>query len=186
MAGARLRVTGGSARGVPLTAPRGVRLRPTSGLVREAVFNILGEAVSDAKVLDLYAGTGALGIEALSRGASQATFIEAEGGACQAILQSLARMGFSSRATVLRGKLPGALRNAGGPFDLVVMDPPYHEETALETLNEIADVLQQGGVVVYEHGSKYNPPERPKGLVRTDRRVYGDSGLALYRRQEGE
>ncbi|MCZ2111919.1 MAG: 16S rRNA (guanine(966)-N(2))-methyltransferase RsmD [Dehalococcoidia bacterium] len=186
MAAAKLRIAGGTARGIPLAEPRGVRLRPTSGLVREAVFNILGDTVANASVLDLYAGTGALGIEALSRGAARATFIEAEAAGCQAILQSLARTGFAAQGTVVRGRLPAALRSVEGPFDLVFMDPPYNDETAIDTLLAISGFLVADGTVVYEHGSRYNPPERPKGLVCSERRVYGDSATALYVRQEGE
>ena len=186
MAAARLRIAGGTARGIPLAEPRGVRLRPTSGLVREAVFNILGDVVTDAVVLDIYAGTGALGIEALSRGAARATFVEAEAAGCQAILQSLARTGFAARGTVVRGRLPAALRTLEGPFDIVFMDPPYNEETAIETLLALSALLAPGGIVVYEHGGRYNPPERPKGLVCSERRVYGDSAIALYAKQEGE
>ncbi|MGH2634192.1 MAG: RsmD family RNA methyltransferase, partial [Tepidiformaceae bacterium] len=78
MAASKLRISGGSARGIPVTEPKGLRLRPTSGLVREALFNILGDLIEDATVLDLYAGTGAVGIEALSRGAAAATFIDGE------------------------------------------------------------------------------------------------------------
>ncbi|KAA0226890.1 16S rRNA (guanine(966)-N(2))-methyltransferase RsmD, partial [bacterium] len=88
MAAGRLRISGGTAKGLPLAEPRGHRLRPTSGLVREAIFNILGDRVSGSAVLDLFAGTGALGIEALSRGAASAVFVESEPAACQAILQS--------------------------------------------------------------------------------------------------
>jgi 16S rRNA (guanine(966)-N(2))-methyltransferase RsmD len=186
MASAKLRIAGGSARGVPLTEPRGYRLRPTSGLVREAIFNILGDTVTDAAVLDLYAGTGALGIEALSRGAQRAVFIDAEAGACQAMLQSLARTGFGPQAQVLRGRLPAALNTLDGAFDIILMDPPYGDDSADETLLACAAHLAPGGTVVYEHGSKYNPPERPSGLSLTDRRVYGDSALALYVAQEGE
>lgn len=186
MPAARLRIAGGTARGVPLTEPRGYRLRPTSGLVREAIFNILGDTVEDAVVLDLYAGTGALGIEALSRGAARAVFIDAEAGACQAILQSLSRAGFGAHAQVLRGRLPSALNTLEGSFDIILMDPPYGEASASETLLAVATCLAADGTVVYEHGSKYNPPERPRGLTLTDRRVYGDSALALYVAQEGE
>lgn len=186
MAANRLRLTGGTARGLPLSEPRGVRLRPTSGLVREALFNILGDTVVDARVLDLYAGTGALGIEALSRGARHATFIEAEANACQAILESLARAGFSDRAKVLRGRLPAALGSVAAPFDLIFLDPPYALETAEETLIAMGALLAEGGTVVYEHGSRYNPPERPGGLRLEERRTYGDSALALYAHQEGE
>lgn len=186
MATSRLRVIGGSARGIPLAEPRGVRLRPTSGMVREAIFNILGDAVAGARVLDLYAGTGALAIEALSRGAESATLVESEPGAIQAILQSLARTGFNERATVLRGRLPGALTMVAGVFDLVFMDPPYRDDTAEATVAGVGAMLAEAGWVVYEHASRYNPPERPGALVMRDRRVYGDSAIAVYAMQERE
>lgn len=163
-----------------------MRLRPTAGMVREAIFNILGEDVEGARVLDLYAGTGALAIEALSRGAESATLVEAAPAAIQAILQSLARTGFVGRATVLRGRLPLALRTVDGAFDIVLMDPPYGDETAEETLHATVGCLADGGQVVYEHGSRYNPPERPGALVLRDRRVYGDSAIAVYVKQERE
>ena len=155
-------------------------------MLREAVFNIIGDQVEGANVLDLYAGTGALGIEALSRGAARALFIEAEPAACQAILQSLSRAGFSERAEVLRGRLPAALSGLLAVFDLILMDPPYALETAEETLGLLARRLAPQGTVVYEHGSRYNPPERPAGLRLTERRVYGDSAIALYAAQEDQ
>ncbi|MCC7362876.1 MAG: 16S rRNA (guanine(966)-N(2))-methyltransferase RsmD [Dehalococcoidia bacterium] len=186
MANTRLRISGGSARGLPLTEPKGMRLRPTSGLVREAIFNILGDRVEGARVLDLYAGTGALGIEALSRGAAHATLVEGERAACDAILQSLGRAGFTAQATVIRGRLPSALKSVKGPFEIVLMDPPYNEETAIETLNGVGELVAEGGVIVYEHGSRYNPPGRPEGLEMQERRTYGDSAIALYGPREGE
>jgi len=163
-----------------------MRLRPTSGLVREALFNILGDLVQGARVLDLYAGTGAVGIEALSRGAAHVTFVEGEAAACEAILQSLARTGFGPQATVLRGRLPAALKSLEGPFGIIFMDPPYGLETADETLHLAPPLLADSGLLVYEHASRYNPPERPAGLHLQERRVYGDSALALYVRQEGQ
>ena len=186
MAGSKLRVLGGSARGMPLSEPRGARLRPTSGLVREAIFNILGDLVSGARVLDLFAGTGALGIEALSRGAAAAVFVEGDPACCQAILQSTARAGFGDHAKVVRGRLPAALRDLPGSFNLILLDPPYDSEAGAETLAALAALLSESGLVVYEHRSRYNPPERPAGLSLQERRVYGDSALALYVRQEGE
>ena len=185
MAAKGVRISGGTARGVPLTEPRGVRLRPTSGLVREAIFNILGERVNDARVLDLFAGTGALGIEALSRGAAQSTFYEAEAGAVTAILASLARTGFGDRARVVRGRLPGALSGLEQRFDIIFLDPPYGDEAAEPTLMAVDRLLEPDGVVVYEHASRYNPPERPARLRQTERRVYGDTAIALYALQEG-
>ncbi len=155
-------------------------------MVREAIFNILGDRVEGANVLDVYAGTGALGIEALSRGAARGLFIEAEPAACQAILQSLSRAGFGERAEVLRGRLPAALSGIQATFDLILMDPPYALNTAEDTLGLLAARLAPEGTVVYEHGSRYNPPERPAGLRLVERRVYGDSAIALYAAQEDE
>ncbi len=185
MATSKLRVAGGVARGIPLAEPRGHRLRPTSGRVREAIFNILGDLVVDARVLDCYAGTGALGIEALSRGAAEAVFIESHPAACRAILDSLARTGFNDRATVFRGKLPAALNSVVGPFNMVLLDPPYDDTTIDETLLRLAPLLADGGIVVYEHRSRYNPPEYPAGLRLVERRVYGDTAVAMYHAQEG-
>lgn len=153
-------------------------------MVREAIYNILGDEVVGATVLDLYAGTGALGIEALSRGAAHATFIEAEPAACHAILQSLSRAAFGDRAEVLRGRLPAALASLSAQFDVILLDPPYALETVEETLGLLAPHLAPRGTIVYEHGSRYNPPERPAGLRLVERRVYGDSALALYTAQE--
>jgi 16S rRNA (guanine(966)-N(2))-methyltransferase RsmD len=187
MAASRLRLTGGVARGLPLAEPKGHRLRPTSGLVREALFNILGDTVEGARVLDLYAGTGSLGLEALSRGAASATFIDAEGAACQAILQSAGRAGFADAVTVIRGRLPGALRSVEGEFDLVFCDPPYDAtQEASETIVAAAGLVAPGGRIVSEHASRYNPPEVLGRLLLQDRRVYGDTALAWYALQEGE
>jgi len=171
---------------MPLAQPAGFRLRPTSGMVREAIFNIVRERVEAATVADLFAGTGALGIEALSLGAERTTFVEAEARCCTAILSSIARGGFRERATVLRGRLPAALSRLPEHLNLILMDPPYGDESALPTLEGLAEHLAVGGLVVYEHASRYNPPERPRGLVLTERRVYGDSAIALYVLQEGE
>jgi len=155
--------------------------------VREAIFNILAGRVDGARVLDLYAGTGALGIEALSRGATRATFVEGEAACVEAILQSLSRTGFAAQGSVLRGRLPAALaRLEAGAFDVVFLDPPYQDESAEDTLMGVPRLLAGGGIVVYEHRSRYNPPERVAGLRMGDRRVYGDSAVAIYAAMEGE
>jgi 16S rRNA (guanine966-N2)-methyltransferase len=153
--------------------------------VREAIFNLLANRVEGATVFDLYAGSGALGIEALSRGAAQATFVEATPAACQAIVQSLARTGFSAAGSVLRGRLPGAMAGLG-QADLIFLDPPYNDEQAVETVIALPPHLLPGGLVVYEHGSRYNPPDRPGALRMFDRRLYGDSAIALYELEEDQ
>jgi 16S rRNA (guanine966-N2)-methyltransferase len=152
--------------------------------VREALFNIIGNEVVDARVLDLFAGSGALGIEALSRGASEATFIDAERACCEAIAASLGRLRLEGRGRVVRGRLPGAIANIEGEFGLVFSDPPYGIPEGDETLVAVGGVTAAGGLVVYEHSSRYNPPVRTPGMARIDRRDYGDTSLSFYRRQE--
>lgn len=186
MANSKHRITGGQNRGLPLVEPRGLRLRPTSGLVREAIFNIVGPRIEGSRVLDLYAGTGALGIESLSRGAEAAVFVDAEASSCQAILQSLARASYTTAATVIRGRLPASVKDLTGEFDVIFIDPPYQSDFGAETLACIASHLAPDGLVVYEHASRYNPAERPAGLALVERRVYGDSAIALYAHEEGE
>ncbi len=181
----RVRVTGGDLRGFQLAEGGGARLRPTSARVREAIFNILAERTQGAAVLDLFAGTGALGIEALSRGASSAVFVESHRPAARAIVQSLARAGLSEQGSVVRGALPAALQSLEGAFEVVFADPPYDSEEAEATLAAIAPRLAAGGLVVYEHRSRYNPPERPLGLALTQRRVYGDTAVAFFGALEG-
>ena len=185
MAQARVRVTGGALKGFQLAEPGGARLRPTSARVREAIFNVLAARIDGAAVLDLFAGTGALGIEALSRGAGRAVFVESHRPAARAIVQSLARAGLAEQGSVVRGVLPAALDSLDGPFGLVFSDPPYDSEQALPTLAALAPLLSEGGLVVYEHRSRYNPPERPLGLTLSDRRVYGDTAVAFFVALEG-
>lgn len=180
----RIRIYGGDLQGAQLSSPKGGGTRPTTGRVREAIFNILAGLFEDMPVLDLFAGTGSLGIEAVSRGASGAHFIDSSGPACRAINESLRRCGIDDRCTVIRGKLPGAIERVEGRFGAVFVDPPYEGASGLETLERCAPLLTEDAVLVYEHRSSYNPPEHPKGLELTDQRTYGDTGIALYQPQE--
>jgi 16S rRNA (guanine966-N2)-methyltransferase len=186
VAGSRIRITGGILRGVPIIEPRGYRLRPTSARLREAIFNILGATVEGARVLDLYAGTGAFGLEALSRGASHATFIDQSHASIAAIEKSLAAMHLEAAGTTIRGALPAALSRVETAAAIIFIDAPYDDPNAIETVSACAPYLLPGGTVVYEHASRYNPPERPPGLILGQRRVYGDSAISLYVPQEGE
>lgn len=154
--------------------------------MREALFNILGARVEGARVLDLYAGSGALGLEALSRGAAHVTFIDEAAAAVAAIEASIEAMGLGHLTRVVRGRLPTALDRLEGTFDLILVDAPYEDPRAVETLDRSHEKLAPSGTVVYEHASRYNPPERPAGLVPWLRRVYGDSAISLYVPQEGE
>jgi 16S rRNA (guanine966-N2)-methyltransferase len=179
-----MRLTGGLDRGRRLIAPRGSQTRPTAAKVREAIFNILGP-VPEGNVLDLYAGTGALGLEALSRGAPAAFFVEREHAPLVALRRNIKELGFEGRATVVAADVRGGLRRleaAGTRFSWVFLDPPYVKETE-GVLAELSgsDLLNPCSVIVLEHDRRNRPPESVGRLHLTDRRSYGDTELTFYR-----
>jgi len=182
-----MRVIAGTHRGRPLRAPAGLDTRPTSGRVREALFNILGD-VSEQRVLDLYAGSGALGIEALSRGARHAVFVESRRPALTCLRQNLAELGLDERASVLALKVEQSRKAlvALGRFELVLCDPPWADLAAAVRELEgwvAGECLAADGRLVLEH------PEREvvgavAGLTRLDQRAWGDTGISIYSRAE--
>lgn len=178
-----MRVISGTARGRRLVAPEGSTTRPTPDRVREATFNALGSlgAVVDATVLDLFAGSGALGIEALSRGAARGVFVEKDTRTAALIGENLALTGFSGLARVVRADAERLELASLGPFDLVFADPPYALVLGSRALAALASVLAEGGVAVVEHGID-EPPPTPGGLEAFDRREYGSTGVTFYRR----
>jgi 16S rRNA (guanine966-N2)-methyltransferase len=182
------RITGGEFAGrvVRISGQTPDGFRPTAGRVREAVFNILGNRVTGARFLDLYAGSGLAGFEAMSRGADSVTFVEAASRLVAAIQSTADTLGASAQSTVCSGRLPGALADVTGPFDVIYLDPPYALGGVESTLAALAPLLAASATVVYEHSSRYNPPQRPPGLALEQRRVYGDSAIAFYRSSESE
>jgi 16S rRNA (guanine966-N2)-methyltransferase len=184
----RMRITGGVYRSRSLRAPRGDATRPTSDRVREALFAILGSqrTLEGCAVLDLYAGTGALGFEALSRGARAATFVESARAAIAVIHANAGALRLEARARVV----PVTVERCGdalgpeAPFDLVFADPPYAMvesgavTAALERLVG-RGVLAEGGILVLEHGKAAAPPSLA-GLAIGEARRYGDTALAFY------
>jgi 16S rRNA (guanine(966)-N(2))-methyltransferase RsmD len=175
-----VRVIAGTLRGRRLQSPKWSGLRPTSDKLRETLFNILGASVGGARVLDGYAGTGAVGIEALSRGAREVTFVERDRRAADLIEENLARCGVSEGYVIIRAEF--ARRTAPPGFDLIVLDPPYDEEpsAALETAGALAAPT---GLVVLEHARRQAPPERAGLLARRRTVVSGDSALSFYDRR---
>jgi 16S rRNA (guanine966-N2)-methyltransferase len=173
-----VRVVAGSFKGRRLSAPRGMRTRPTADRVREALFSILAD-VSDARVLDLYAGSGALGIEALSRGAGAAVFVERDPRAVAAIERNLAAVGVS--AEVVRDDVARFLARAEGEFDLVFCDPPYDSASGLAgTLAEHLASLTHPNARIVTESDKRNPLELPFPLLTE--RTYGDTRIAIHER----
>ena len=173
-----MRVVAGEFRGRRLAAPRGARTRPTADRVREALFSMLGD-VSGARVLDLYAGSGALGIEALSRGADSAVFVERDPRAVAAIERNLASLGLEQQ--VVRQDAVRFLARAEGMFDLVFCDPPYDAAARLAgPLAEHLPARAAEGARIVTESDKRNPLELPFPLVTE--RIYGDTRIAIHGR----
>jgi 16S rRNA (guanine966-N2)-methyltransferase len=173
-----LRIVAGEFKGRRLVAPRGARTRPTADRVREALFSMLGD-VSGARVLDLYAGSGALGIEALSRGAASATFVEREPAAVAAIERNLEPLG--ADAVVERADALRWLARAQGPFELVFCDPPYDSASRLGgPLAERLPGLTSDDARIVTESDKRNPLELPFPLIRE--RTYGHTRIAIHGR----
>jgi len=184
------RVIAGVARGIRLRAP-GEGTRPLGDRVKQALFGILDPILEGARVLDLFAGSGAAGIEALSRGAAACWFVERDGGATQVIADNLGRSGLSGpSARVVRADVRSWLRQEApglGPFDVILVDPPYADVGLLEAvLEQIGDrgqpLLAPHGILVAKHFWRDAPPERV-GLLASDRvRRFGETALTFYRR----
>lgn len=179
-----MRIVAGIARGRRLRAPKGRMLRPTADRVKEAVFSILEsrDVCAGVAVLDLFAGTGALGIEALSRGAAEATFVEPDHAAAITIRANLSAAGFEGELLAMpAARALTALRVRGRRFGGVFLDPPYDRGWIEPTLTQLAetDLVAPGGWVVVEYGRREEPPARVGALVRRDTRRYGDSRVAL-------
>jgi 16S rRNA (guanine966-N2)-methyltransferase len=183
-----LRVIAGSLKGRRLAPVRG-RIRPTAAKVREAIFNILGESVAGARVLDLFAGTGALGIEALSRGAGQAVLVEDHAAALQVLRRNLEDLGLGERATVWPLPVQAALKklaSRGERFGLAFLDPPYGGGAAAAALESLArkELLLPQAWVVVEHSRREALPEACGRLTRRQLRRYGDTQVAFYVNQD--
>ena len=184
-----MRIVAGSLGGRRLAAPAGRSTRPTSDKVREAVFAILGPPPPAAQVLDLFAGSGAMAIEALSRGAAAATLVESARGALATLRANLTELGVADRATVVATDVLGFLRAApkGPPFTWVFIDPPYASTLGADSLALLGaptstDRLAPDAIIAIEHDRRQVPPDAAGNLVRTDQRRYGDTHVSFYRR----
>ena len=177
-----MRVTGGTGRGRRLRVPAGDRVRPTSDKVKQALFNILGDRVNGAEFLDLFAGAGGIGIEALSRGARRAVFVDDARRSLTVVRQNLVQAGMEGRGQVVAAKAESYIRKAGEQYDFVFLDPPYTTEI-LPLLELIAGsaLLAPDAVVVTEHFKKQPSPTQAGDLMLFREAVYGDTVLAFYR-----
>lgn len=181
-----MRIIGGASRGLHLAdvgaGDAAAHLRPTSDRVREAIFNLLinggyGAPVQGAQVLDLFAGTGALGLEALSRGAAQATFVENGRASLALLTRNIALMRADARCTILRADV--IKHSPKGSFDLVFLDPPYGKQLGEAALPLWRTAMAEGALIVWEERS---PPAIPQGFDLQDQRRYGDTVVTILRK----
>lgn len=180
-----MRVISGTAKGRPLKAVPGIGTRPTTDKVKEAVFSMIGPYFDGGSALDLFAGTGGLGIEALSRGMDRAVFIDMEKKSVDVVRENLKAAGFADRAEVYRNDAERALKalaKRGASFDLVFLDPPYrlkHADGLMAAIDELR-LLNEGATVLVEHDAEYRYPES-FGLFECRRlAVYGETAVAIY------
>ena len=179
-----MRVITGKARGVSLKTPDGMRTRPTADRVKEALFSIINFDIPSAKVLDLFGGTGQLGIEALSRGADRAVFVDAREDACKLIRENLTRTKLQSTAQVVRSDYMDYLNRCREQFSIIFLDPPYAEEYLEKSLKRITeiDILQSGGIIVTERPLGKELPWEFDGFQRSKDYKYGKTLLTIYRK----
>ena len=179
-----MRVIAGKARGTNLKTPEGLQTRPTVDRVKEAMFSILHFDLPGARVLDLFGGTGQLGIEALSRGASEAVFVDESMKACGLIKENLKRCKMEKDGKVIRSDYLQYLIRTTETFDIVLLDPPYAEvflENSLKKISEI-DILKSGGIIVAERPVGKEIPDELPGFTRSKDYKYGTVLLTLYRK----
>ena len=174
-----MRIIAGRLKGRRLTAPRGLAVRPTSDSLRETLFNVLGPTLDGARVLDGFAGTGALGLEALSRGAAHVTFVERETRALATLRENVAHCGAVEACAIIRDDFL-RVRRIDGPFDLVLLDPPYDLADVGAVLDRVAPWTAPGGRVVLEHSRRRETPEQAASLTRARLLTAGDSALSFY------
>lgn len=180
-----MRVITGTARGIALKAPDGSQTRPTTDRVKEALFSIIHFDIPEASVLDLFGGTGQLGIEALSRGAKKAVFVDEWGDACDLIKENLRRTKLQTNALVVRSDYQAYLRSCREQFDIILLDPPYAEgdlENSLQLITEI-DILRYGGIIVAERPLGKELLWNHPGYGRSKDYKYGKTLLTIYRKE---
>jgi 16S rRNA (guanine966-N2)-methyltransferase len=183
-----MRIGGGTANRRALRTVAGRRVRPTSGRVRQALCNMLRPRLADAVFVDLFAGTGSMGLEALSHGTPQAYFVERDPQALQVLQANIERCGMTARAAVISGTLPAVLSRLPAEVraGIVFLDPPYASDLAERTLAELErlPLLAPDGVLVWQHAVRHLAPAHLLGLSLWQRRRYGDTCLSCYTRHD--
>ncbi|HTX56573.1 MAG TPA: 16S rRNA (guanine(966)-N(2))-methyltransferase RsmD [Candidatus Acidoferrales bacterium] len=175
------KITGGTLGSRKLKSPKGMHVRPTPGRVKESLFSILMHRIEGASVLDLFAGTGAIGFEAASRGAARVVCVEGHRETAQALEEAVKVLEIDDRVSVIAAPAERALYRVEGPFDIVYLDPPYASDVPLQLFRLLLErsLLSPDAIVVYEHAAKRILPDIP-GYRSTREEVYGDVALAFF------
>lgn len=184
-----MRVITGTARGHSLKSPKGLNTRPTSDKVKESIFNILGYIDEEDVILDLFSGSGGIGIEFLSRGAKTSYFIDSDSNSIKTIKENLKNTKFLEKTFVYKNDVDRAIKILGNKnmeFDYIFMDPPYNKEYVVSTLENISKekLLKKEGKVIVEHETKLELPNECFGIVKVDIRKYGDTSVSFYMNKE--
>ena len=182
-----MRIIAGERRGKVLLSPEGTDVRPTTNMVKESVFNILRFGIECRRFLDLFAGSGQMGLEALSRGAREAVFVDSSRDSIRVIEKNVAAAGFKDRAKVVGADFAGYLRAGRETFDIAFIDPPYRDGLMERALELAAMRMAPGGVILCEHGSREELPESTAGgFVKRKVYRYGKTAVTAYRAGERE
>lgn len=179
----QMRIISGRFGGRKIETPDGKRTHPMSERIRNAMFNSLGDSVKGARVLDAFAGSGAVGIEAISRGADSITFIEKDRVAQRVIAENIATLGIADDAKLIKASVSSWMDTYDGePFDLIFVDPPYHDPQ-FSTAMRLIGLLKPGALMVLSRPGRSESPTKP-GVVVVDNRSYGDAALTYFRKED--
>lgn len=180
-----MRVISGKARGLKLNTPKNEDVRPTTDRVKESLFNIINGYIIDGDVLDLFAGTGSLGIECLSRGANKCVFVDVNKTSIDIVKSNIKKARVEDNAEILNIDYKSAIervKNKNYKFDIIFMDPPYYENMFIDALKKIdeSDILKDDGIIVVEHDTKQKFPESIGKLIKDRSKKYGNTTLTFY------
>ena len=181
-----MRVITGSAKGRRLDTLEGTDVRPTTDMVKEAVFSAIQFDIEGRAFLDLFAGCGQIGIEAVSRGAKSSTFIDSNPNAISVIKGNLSKTGFTDKAKVIKGEYSSFLASTKEKFDIAFLDPPYRLNILNDALNTVTSVMSNHGIIICEHPSDVTVPESVNGFSLEKQRKYSKIIISIYRKDSEE
>lgn len=183
-----LRVISGKVRGLKLDTPKNDDVRPTTDRVKESLFNIINSYIMDSRVLDLFAGTGSLGIECLSRGASKCVFVDVSKESIKIVNSNIKKARVENESVVINADFKEAIKRLEGKekFDVIFMDPPYYKDMFVKALESVdnANLLDEDGIIMIEHDTKDSFPETIGRLIQSKSKKYGNTTLTFYKMED--